>query len=98
MSNPYWENICSLAEKQRSKGIATYGQGLEANPADVVARINHLQEELIDALMYCEWIKDTIVPCQECKWYDPEGEFCKHWNGVRHPEHSCGDGERKDNG
>jgi hypothetical protein len=59
MSNPYWENICSLAEKQRSKGIATYGQGLEANPADVVARINHLQEELIDALMYCEWIKDT---------------------------------------
>ncbi len=68
MSNPYWKNICSLAEKQRSKGIATYGQGLEANPADVVARINHLQEELIDALMYCEWIKDTIVPCQGCKW------------------------------
>lgn len=59
-ANPYWENICVIAEKQRSKGIATYGKGLEENPADVVARINHLQEELVDALMYCEWIKDCI--------------------------------------
>jgi hypothetical protein len=62
MNNPYWENICAIAERQRNKGLATYGKGLEMNPADVIERINHLQEELVDALMYCEWIKDSLNP------------------------------------
>lgn len=60
MSNPYWKNICSMAEKQRAKGFKTYGMGLEDNKKDVITRIEYLQEELIDALMYCEWIKDQI--------------------------------------
>lgn len=60
MNNPYWGNICAIAERQRRKGIETYGKGLEENRADMITRINHLQEELIDALMYCEWIKDYI--------------------------------------
>lgn len=58
--NPYWERITAIAEKQRAKGMSKYGQGLEANPADIQARINHLQEELIDGLMYCEWIKEWV--------------------------------------
>lgn len=58
--NPYWERITAIAEKQRAKGVSKYGQGLEANPADILARINHLQEELIDGLMYCEWIKEWV--------------------------------------
>ena len=58
--NPYWERICKLSDKQRAKGMETYGQGLEANPADMLKRIEHLQEELIDGLMYCEWIKDKL--------------------------------------
>lgn len=58
--NTYWERICKLADKQRAKGIETYGQGLEMNPADMLKRIEHLQEELIDGLMYCEWIKDKL--------------------------------------
>lgn len=41
--NPYWERITAIAEKQRAKGMSKYGQGLEANPADILARINHLQ-------------------------------------------------------
>ena len=60
MNNPYWGNICAIAERQRKKGIETYGKGLEMNPADVITRIEHLQEELIDALMYCEWIKEAF--------------------------------------
>jgi len=59
--NPYWEKICKIADKQRSKGINKYGKGLEYNPADAIARINHLQEELIDGLMYCEWIKEKLT-------------------------------------
>lgn len=60
MDNPYWERICKLSERQREKGMETYGQGLENNPAAIVKRIEYLQEELVDALMYCEWIKDKL--------------------------------------
>lgn len=60
-NNPYWERICKLADRQRAKGIQTYGQGLEANHAAIMARIQHLQEELIDGLMYCEWLKDYLM-------------------------------------
>lgn len=81
MNNPYWENICAIAERQRAKGLATYGKGLEHNQADAIARIEHLQEELVDALMYCEWIKDAMESIVRCK-------DCKHW---LHMEDGCGD-------
>lgn len=61
MSNPYWERICRLSERQREKGMKTYGQGLEANPAAIIERIEHLEEELLDGLMYCEWIKAWLT-------------------------------------
>lgn len=59
-SNPYWQNICSIADRQRRKGFRTYGKGIEDNPADIIKRIEYLQEELVDGLMYCEWIKDYL--------------------------------------
>ncbi len=59
-TNPYWQNICAIAERQRAKGVETYGKGIEENPADIITRIEYLEEELVDALMYCEWIKDYI--------------------------------------
>ena len=67
MSNPYWERICKLSEKQRAKGMKTYGQGIESNPADILTRIQYLQEELIDGLMYCEWIKDKLMELENTK-------------------------------
>ena len=65
MSNPYWNNICAIAERQRKKGMDTYGMGLEHNQKDIVSRIEYLEEELVDALMYCEWIKDQMRSCDE---------------------------------
>ena len=59
--NPYWERICAISDRQREKGMKTYGQGLESNPAAMLKRIEHLQEELVDALMCCEWIKDKLT-------------------------------------
>ena len=61
LESRYWNNVCAMAEKQRRKGYATYGKGLEANKAEILTRIEYLQEELIDALMYCEWIKESIA-------------------------------------
>ena len=66
-NNPYWERICKLSERQRAKGMETYGQGLESNPAQLMERVNHLQEELIDGLMYCEWIKDRLFELESAK-------------------------------
>ena len=60
-NNPYWQNIQVIADRQRQKGIDTYGQGLEENQADMVTRLTYLEEELIDALMYIEWAKDYIA-------------------------------------
>ena len=59
-SNPYWKRICAIADRQRQKGLQTYGQGLEDNHDNMVKRLNHLEEELIDGLMYCEWIKEWL--------------------------------------
>jgi hypothetical protein len=40
-----------------------------------------------------------VVRCKDCESYDEDGEYCKMWCGVRHPEHFCGEGERRtDNG
>ena len=72
--NPYWNNICAIAERQRKKGMETYGKGLEDNKADIIARIEHLEEELVDALMYCEWIKDSVRGSSEIDFdYGAEG-------------------------
>ena len=56
-NNPYWENICKIAEKQRNKGIETYGSGIEDNHADIITRIEHLEEEGATAPDGLTWIE-----------------------------------------
>ena len=58
--NPYWDRITELSNKQRQKGIETYGQGIEDNKLHVEERIRYIEEELIDALMYLEWLKEGL--------------------------------------
>lgn len=61
IKNPYWERITEISNRQRKKGIDTYGQGLEANIVpDALKRIEYIQEELIDGLMYLEWLKEKL--------------------------------------
>lgn len=61
MKNPYWENIEQIAAEQRQKGMKNYGQGLEDNKVLTIEdTIRYLQEELIDALMYCEHLKAKL--------------------------------------
>lgn len=58
--NPYWERICAIAKAQRENGMKTYGKGLEDNHMSVITCMRYLEEELIDALMYIEHIKETL--------------------------------------
>lgn len=61
MDNPYWKNITALADRQRNKGISTYGRGLEDDTAGIITRIERIEEELIDALMYMEHLKEKVA-------------------------------------
>lgn len=61
MRRNYWQNICDLQRRQTKKGIETYGMRLEDNQQpDIIDRLTYLEEELIDGLMYVEWIKSWI--------------------------------------
>lgn len=58
----YAKNIIDLLEKQRQKGISKYGEVLEDNTTlTSYQRIEHFEEELMDALMYAQHLK--IVMC-----------------------------------
>ena len=58
LGNPYWMNICKMNARQEAKGMEKYGEPLEENTTlTTTQRIEHLQEELIDALKYCEHLK-----------------------------------------
>ena len=58
---PYQEAVEALIARQIEKGESKYGVTLDEN-ATLTAeqRIEHLEEELIDALMYCEHLKDAL--------------------------------------
>ena len=58
--NPYWDRICAISNQQREKGIKNYGHGLEDNRMSVITCMRYLEEELIDALMYIEHIKEIL--------------------------------------
>ena len=56
----YWDRITAIYHHQREKGLKKYGLPLEDNPASIDTRIRYIEEELVDALMYIEWIKDNV--------------------------------------
>lgn len=56
----YWERITDIYKRQRAKGQRTYSQDLEDNRAVMHTRLEYIEEELIDALMYIEWLKDGL--------------------------------------
>lgn len=56
----YRKRIIERLDKQRAKGFNKYGQCLENNEASINERLEHLAQELTDALEYIEWIKEEI--------------------------------------
>ena len=58
MIDKYFDNIVKIMERQKEKGLKKYGLLLEDNNTlSCFQRIEHLQEELIDGLQYCEHLK-----------------------------------------
>lgn len=56
----YWDRITAIYHHQREKGLKKYGLPLEDNHADIDTRLRYIEEELVDALMYCEWVRDKL--------------------------------------
>ena len=62
MSPKYWANICEMQKRQTEKGLNKYGQILEENTdMTILERLEYLEEELIDGLMYIEHIKEMLT-------------------------------------
>ena len=61
-SRSYRDNIVAIMDRQKEKGMKKYGETLEDNTTlSREQRIEHLQEELIDGLQYCEHIKAALT-------------------------------------
>ena len=58
--NPLWDAVNEKAKKQRAKGMLEYGKGLEDDNADINTRLDRIEEELIDALMYIEHLREVV--------------------------------------
>lgn len=57
----YRQRIEELLDKQQEKGIKKYGVTLDRNDTlTSQQRVEHLEEELIDGLMYCEHWKESF--------------------------------------
>ena len=57
----YWSRVCEIQKRQTDKGLKKYGQVLEDTPDMAIStRLNHIEEELIDALMYIEHLKEIL--------------------------------------
>lgn len=59
--NTYREPIIKRLDGQTLKGIKKYGTVLPQNKASILDRIEHTQQELTDALVYDEWIREGLI-------------------------------------
>lgn len=54
------EAVRQLMQERMEKGYIKYGTTTERTDIDVIGWIQHLQEELLDAAVYCERLKREI--------------------------------------
>lgn len=47
-------------DERSARGLEKYGKNLADNPLELIEWINHLQEELMDGILYCERIKREL--------------------------------------
>jgi len=57
-TDPILDRVVSRFHARSQAGIDKYGTTLHDNPAGLLEWLNHLQEELMDATLYIERIKE----------------------------------------
>lgn len=56
MTDPIVDAVCAKLKSRSAVGIKKYGTTLADNPATVKEKLVHIQEELMDAANYVEWL------------------------------------------
>lgn len=47
--------VCREIAQRQALGLRKYGTTLDANPAAMIERLQHLKEELLDGALYAQW-------------------------------------------
>lgn len=61
IKDSYVESVKEKFTKRSKKGIKKYKNSLEREDIDFPGWLNHLQEELMDATLYIERLKDSYA-------------------------------------
>jgi hypothetical protein len=56
MSDPLVEKVRAKLQERSERGVAKYGGTLPENYATHIEQLEHLQQELMDGAVYCEWL------------------------------------------
>ena len=65
--DPVVERVVDKFVSRSDVGFAKYGVTLDDDPSKVVDWLNHLQEELMDAVLYLQKAKETYTTNEEEK-------------------------------
>ena len=60
MTDPYVETLCERMKQRSERGQGKYGVTLERDDLTTGEWLTHLQEELLDAALYVEVLKEKI--------------------------------------
>lgn len=47
--------VCKEIARRQRIGLSKYGKTLADNPAEIIARLQHFKEEMLDGALYAEW-------------------------------------------
>lgn len=63
--DPVVENVVDKFVSRSDVGFAKYGKTLRDDHSDIFTWVNHLQEELMDAVLYMQRLKEEITTLKE---------------------------------
>ena len=65
MTDPIVDAVCDKFQARSAIGIKKYGTTLADSNAPMEERLTHLQEELMDAVLYMQRLKEEITTMKE---------------------------------
>ena len=65
--DPVVQSVVNKFVDRSDVGYAKYGKTLRDDPSDIFVWLNHLQEELMDATLYLQRLKEEISTLREEK-------------------------------
>ena len=60
MTDKMVEQVVAKFRRRSEVGINKYGTTLCRNNAEITDRLTHLEEELMDATLYIQWLKQKL--------------------------------------